>query len=36
MAGGMGGASFVYDNGNAAMMNNPPRWGCASKVRTSV
>ncbi|MFA5626455.1 MAG: outer membrane protein transport protein [Thiohalomonadaceae bacterium] len=27
MAGGMGGASFAYDNGNAAMMNNPATLG---------
>lgn len=26
-AGGMGGASFAYDNGNAAMMNNPATLG---------
>jgi long-chain fatty acid transport protein len=27
MAGGLGGASFAYDNGNAAMMNNPATLG---------
>jgi long-chain fatty acid transport protein len=30
IASGMGGASFAYDNGNAAMMNNPATLGLGS------
>ncbi|NTV96076.1 MAG: hypothetical protein HGA75_11785 [Thiobacillus sp.] len=30
IAAGMGGASFAYDNGNAAMMNNPATLGLAA------
>ena len=31
VAGGMGGASLAYDNGNAAMMNNPATLGLRSE-----